>query len=62
MSIMEEEAQIVRRMYELTAAGYGSRSVSIMLMNEGIRNRNGNQFTDTTIRRLSEIRYLKVSL
>lgn len=52
VSIMEEEAQIVRRMYELTAAGYGSRSVSIMLMNEGIRNRSGNQFTDTTIRRI----------
>ena len=52
VSIIEEEAQIVRRMYELTAAGYGSRSVSVILMNEGIMNRNGNQFTETTIRRI----------
>lgn len=50
--IIPEEAEIIVRMYQLTAQGYGSRSVSILLYNDGILNRNGKQITETTIRRI----------
>lgn len=52
ISIIPEEAEIIKRMYQLTARGYGSRSVSILLYNDGILNRNGNQIDETTIRRI----------
>ncbi len=52
VTIIPEEAEVVRRMYALIAQGYGSRSVSILLYKEGITNRNGKQITETTIRRI----------
>ncbi len=50
--IIEEEAQIKRRMYELCAAGFGSRTISAILKKEGITARNGKPFTDSAILRM----------
>lgn len=50
--LVEEEAEIKRRMYELCAAGFGSRTISTILKNEGIYNRNGKPFTDSSILRI----------
>lgn len=50
--IVEEEARIKRRMYELCAAGFGSRRISSILKNEGIVGRNGKPFTDSAILRM----------
>lgn len=52
VEIIEEEAEIKRRMYELCAAGYGSRSIAALLEKEGVRNRRGNPFSDTDICRM----------
>lgn len=48
----EEEAKIKRRMYELCATGFGSRTISTILQNDGIYNRNGKPFTDSAILRI----------
>lgn len=50
--LVEEEAAVKRRMYELCAAGFGSRKIAAILTGEGIRNRNGNPFTDSAILRI----------
>ncbi len=50
--VVEEEAKIKRRMYELCAAGFGSRTIASMLKEEGIVNRNGKPFTDSAILRM----------
>lgn len=50
--IVEEEAAVKRRMYELSAAGYGARSIAIALKNEGIVNKKGKPFSDASIRRI----------
>lgn len=52
VEIIEEEAKIKRRMYELCAAGYGSRTVANILKGEGIVNRKGKPFGDSDIRRM----------
>lgn len=48
----EEEARVKRRMYELCAAGFGSRTISTILKNEGILNRNGNPFNSSSVLRI----------
>lgn len=50
--IEEKEAEIKRQMYELCAAGYGSRKISAILKEKGIMNRKGNPFSDSDIRRM----------
>ena len=50
--INEEEAEAVRKMFTYCAMGYGSRTISNMLFNEGFRNRNGKKLTDASVRRL----------
>lgn len=50
--LVEEEAAVKRRMYELCAAGYGSRSIAAILSREGICKRNGNAFSDSDILRM----------
>ena len=50
--VIPEEAAVKVRMYELFAAGYGSRSVANILKNEGIVNRKGVPFTPANIRRM----------
>lgn len=48
----EEEAKVKRHMYELCAAGFGSRTISTILKNEGVLNRNGNPFDTSSILRI----------
>ncbi|WP_310603569.1 recombinase family protein [Anaerosporobacter sp.] len=48
--INEEEAKIVRLIYEMYASGLGSRSISKNLTNMGIYNRKGGYFADGVIR------------
>ncbi len=50
--IMEEEAAIKKRMYELCAAGYGCRRISHILQEDGIVNRKGKYFSDSDILRM----------
>lgn len=50
--IIEEEAEIKRRMYRLCAAGYGGRKIASILQKEGICNRKGKPFCDTDILRM----------
>lgn len=52
IQVVEEEMEIKRRMYQLCAAGYGSRTISAILQNEGILNRNGKPFSDSAILRM----------
>ena len=52
MEIVESEAKVKRLMYELCAAGYGSRTIARILQEKGIRKRNGNCFSDSDIRRM----------
>lgn len=47
--LIEEEAAVKRKMYELCAAGYGMRTIAVLLDNEGILNRNGKPFTAARI-------------
>ena len=48
--INEEEAKIVRLIFEMYASGLGSRSISKKLTNMGIYNRKGGYFADGVIR------------
>lgn len=50
--IIEEEAQVKRQMYELCAAGYGSRTIARILREKGVRKRNAAYFSDSDIRRM----------
>ena len=52
VEIVEEEAAIKRRMYELCAAGYGCRRISAILRQEGVCNRKGKPFADGDILRM----------
>ncbi|MCI9216836.1 MAG: recombinase family protein [Dorea sp.] len=52
VEVVEEEAKIKRRMYELCAAGFGSRRISAILKKEGIVGRNGKPFSDSAILRM----------
>lgn len=46
----EEEAKLVKHIYELFANGFGGRVVARTLREEGIRNRNGKTLSENTIR------------
>ena len=50
--IDEEEAKLVRRIYELFADGFGGRVVARILRDEGVRNRNGKTLSENTIREI----------
>lgn len=52
IEIVESEARIKRQMYELCAAGYGSRIIARILQEEGVKKRNGSCFSDSDIRRM----------
>lgn len=52
VEIVEEEARIKRKMYELCIAGYGCRSIASILQKEGILNRNKKPFSDADILRM----------
>ena len=50
--LIEEEAQVKRKMYELCAGGLGSRCIARILREDCVRKRNGSFFTDSDIRRM----------
>lgn len=52
VELIEEEAQIKRRMYQLCADGFGTRTIANILANEGIRKRSGKIFTESDVRRI----------
>lgn len=52
IAVVEEEAAVKRRMYELCAAGYGGRAIEAILKQEGIVNRKGKPFTNANIIRM----------
>lgn len=50
--INENEANIIRRIFNWYVEGKGFRSIFKMLDNEGIKNRNGKPFAMTTLKRI----------
>lgn len=52
VDLIEEEARVKRRMYQLCAEGYGSRTIANILTNEGIRKRTGKKFSEDDILRI----------
>lgn len=52
VSIVPEEAEMIRCIFQLAAQGRGAYSISNLLFKQGVRNRNGNQLGESTIRRI----------
>lgn len=52
VSVVEEEADIIKQIYEYCASGYGSRTIANILFNQGYRKRNGTALTSTAVGRL----------
>ena len=50
--IDDNEAQMVRQIYQLFADGFGGRVVARVLRESGIRNRNGKTLSENTIREI----------
>ncbi len=50
--IDEDEARMVKQIYQLFADGYGGRVVARILRESGIRNRNGKTLSENTIREI----------
>ncbi len=50
--LIEEEAKVKQRMYQLCADGYGSRTIANILSNEGIKKRSGKRFTEDDVLRI----------
>ena len=52
IEIIPEEAAVKKRMYELCAAGYGGKTIALLLQEEGILNRKGKPFSESSIIRI----------
>lgn len=52
ISLIEEEAKIKEKMYQMSADGYGGRRIAAALTEEGYRKRNGEKFTANDILRI----------
>ncbi|MDO4326667.1 MAG: recombinase family protein [bacterium] len=52
VAVVEEEAEMIRKIYEYYLAGYGCRTIVNIFMNQGYVNKNGNRLTTTTVRRI----------
>lgn len=50
--INEEEAKVVRTIYNLCIQGFGSRSIAKKLFNQGVVSRSGKQFAEVTVRKI----------
>lgn len=50
--INEKEAEIVKLIYTLCLQGYGSRCISKILSEKGVKSRVGSEFSEVTIRRI----------
>ncbi|MBT9779389.1 hypothetical protein GPL15_23190 [Clostridium sp. MCC353] len=49
MSVVESEAKVIRQIYEYCAAGYGSRTIANILLNQGVKKRNGGSLSGSFI-------------
>lgn len=52
IALVEEEAAVKRRMYELCAANFGTRTIATILENNGVRKRDGQPFGANDILRI----------
>ncbi|MCF2554410.1 recombinase family protein [Faecalicatena contorta] len=52
IEIIEEEAEVKRRMYKLCASGYGTRTIASILKNDGITKRSGKPFIANDVLRI----------
>ena len=52
IALIEEEAAVKRRMYELCAANFGTRTIATILENDGVRKRDGQPFGANDILRM----------
>lgn len=52
IALIEEEAEVKRRMYQLCASGFGTRTIATILENDGIRKRTGKPFGANDILRI----------
>lgn len=52
LKVVEEEAEIIRKIYEYSAAGYGSRSIANIFLNQGYVKRTGNPLTAVSVGRI----------
>ncbi len=52
LEVVEEEAEIIRKIYEYCAAGYGSRTIANIFLNQGYKKRTGNVLTPTSVGRI----------
>lgn len=52
VEVLEEEAKIVRQIYEYCLAGYGSRTIANIFRNRGYVKKTGGEFTGTSVLRL----------
>lgn len=50
--IIEAEAELIRRIFQYCAAGYGSRTIANILQKEGVKSKRGNDMTPATIRKI----------
>jgi site-specific DNA recombinase len=52
VSVVVEEADIIKKIYGYCAAGYGSRTIANILLNEGYKKKDGTALTSTSIGRM----------
>ena len=52
VEVVKEEAEIIRKIFEYSAAGYGSRSIAGIFRNQGFVKRTGNPLTATAVGRI----------
>ncbi|WP_195841207.1 recombinase family protein [Clostridium sp. WB02_MRS01] len=50
--VVEEEAEMIRLIFDYCKEGYGARAIGKMLYSHGYRNRQGNEIGESTIRRI----------
>lgn len=52
VEVIEEEAEIIRKIYEYCGAGYGSRTIANIFLNQGYKKKTGTAFSAGSIRRI----------
>lgn len=52
LEVMEEEAEVIRKIYEYCGAGYGSRAIANIFLDQGYKKRTGKPLTATAVGRI----------
>lgn len=52
LEVVEEEAEIIRKIYEYCQAGYGSRTIANIFLNQGYKKRTGKELDARSIGRI----------